>query len=310
MLEWIFGNAPYKVAAILVAIGAWLYVQSDEMHIEPVKARIDWTMADGVVSVDALPTHITLQVLGTRAAIRRARRGDITVEADLRNIGPGQHALEFAPMPVGGLPSGLEVRSHAPSGVRFSLDRVGERRVEIRPQIVGQPAPGFTVASVEIQPPVVSLRGANSKIDSFTTVRTEPIDVTGLSSGTKIPAVLDLPQGVEPAEAIELEAAIEVLALNEQRTFSGVPVHVWGTTSWQSSVPLVQVVLQGPAAVLRELSPEDVTVFLHPPISGVRTRQTVTWKGDGAARMRVLHAAGDQVEAISVTPKDIELVPR
>lgn len=298
MLDWLLGNLHYKLAALLVALAAWVYVQSDEIHDAPLRIPVEWTLATGLVPVGALPQHVTLQVEGTRAMLRRARRAEIALVADIRDVGPGQHALEFASMPMSGLDAGLVVRGYAPSGVRFTLDRVSERRVEVLPKVVGTPVQGFAVESVTVTPAVVSIRGASALVEGLARVSTEPIDISGLDRRTEQPAALDLPNGVEPAELVELRAEIDILALNEQRTFTEVPVHVWNVPGVRATPSTAQVVLRGPAATLRELAVEDVTVFVHPGEQGSQTR------------VRVLHAGGAEVESTSIVPESFALERR
>ncbi|MEZ4319126.1 MAG: CdaR family protein [Myxococcota bacterium] len=310
MLEWIFGNPHYKAAALFLAVMAWLYVQSDQLHEEPLKARVAWTLAPGLVSVDPLPTQVSIRVRGTRAAIRRARDLDVRIDVDIRDIGPGDHNLEFGPFPVSNIPSALEIMGHAPSGVRFALDEVSQRKVKVHAVVVGEPAPGYAVESIVVTPPVASLSGPGVTLADLMEVDTEPIDLSGFAGNTVVPLELDLPRTLENADGTRFTAEIEVVAQNAERTYAAVPVYVWGDAQYRSIERSVQVTVQGPAAQLKELDATDLAAFVHLPDTADAPRYEAAWGPKDGARLRVLHSAQDRLHVIAVEPSRVEVVAR
>jgi YbbR domain-containing protein len=310
MLEWIFGNPHYKLAALLMAVLAWLYVQSDELHEDSVKARVNWSMAPGLVSVEALPTQIALRVRGTRAAIRRARDQDVYLEVDIRDIGPGEHNLEFGPFPAVDLPTALEVVGHSPSGVRFALDEVSQRKVKVRAVVVGEPAPGYAVESIVLTPPVAMVRGPGVSVAELGELETEPIDLTGLAGNAVVPVEVDFPRPIESADGARFSAQIEIVAQNAERTFAAVPVYVWGSAPYRPIEQTVQVVMQGPAAQLEGLADDDLAAFVHLPSPADQTRYEAAWGPKDGLRLRVLHTAEDRLDVIAVEPSRVEVVAR
>lgn len=303
--EW-----PFKLLALVVAVLAWLWVQSDEVYEDQVKASIHWTLAPGVVAVDPLPGSVAVRVRGTRGAIRRAERADIVMDADITDMGPGEHNLELDPFPVDGLPGALTVLGLAPSGVRFALDTVAERKVRVQPQVVGEPASGYAVDGVTLAPAVALVKGPAVVVDALTEVNTEPIDVSGLAGNATVPVQLDLPRGIQPGDGTRYQADIAVLALNEERTFAAVPVHVWDDPRYRSVELTVQVQLQGPAAALDAMAPDDLVVLAHLPADPDRARYEVAWGPVDGPRLRVLHAAGPSVRVKAVEPSRVEVVGR
>jgi len=310
MLEAIFGNPHYKLASIGLAVLTWLYVQSDELHEEPLKAQIDWTLAPGLVSIDPLPTQLTLRVRGTRAAIRRARDQDqVEVSVDISDIGPGEHNLDFEPFPTN-ISSTLEVLGRLPSGVRFELDEVSQRKVKIRPVVVGEPAPGYAVESIVLAPAVATLSGPGVTVTQLTEVQTAPIDLTGLAGNASIPVELDLPRSVEEISGQPVSAEIEILAQNAQRTWAEVPVYVWENTRYRPVADSVRVTLQGPSAQLKSLSAEDLVAFVHLPAGANEPRYEAAWGPKDGLRLRILHAHADRLEVTEVEPSRVEVQSR
>lgn len=307
MLERLLRDWNYKVSALLIAVFAWLYVQSDEVHEDQVKAVVAWTLAPGLVAVDALPATVAVRVRGTRAAIRRAERSEVILDVDIADIGPGDHSLEFEPFPIEGLPGALEVLGHAPSGVRFTLDTVAERKVRVHPQVVGEPAPGFAVDTIVLVPAVALVSGPAVVLEGLTEVQTEPIDVSGLAGNASLPIALDLPRALRNADSTRFEAQVSILALNDERTFAAVPVHVWNQPGYRPVEQTVQVQLQGPAAALAALAPDDLVAFAHLPAGADDSRYEVAWGPVDGPRLRVLHAAGGAVRVKAVEPSRVEV---
>lgn len=306
MVERLFGNPHYKLVSLLVALLAWLYVQSDEVATGQVNARIEWELAEGLVSVRELPRTLSLRVRGTRAAIRRARtRGDLTMPVDLREAGPGEHSLELGPFPVEGLQGKLEILSRTPSALRVQLDRQVTRKVEVTTRVVGEPADGYAVRRVKVLPALVQVSGPATVLEQLDEVETEPIDVAGLMADLEVPVRLSLPGSLTLPFEQGFTAAVSMIALNEPRTFVDVPVQVWGG---QGTVrpTTARVELTGPSTLVRELKPDEVVVFVE-PLEGRTGSFTVTSTDPSTGEVRVLHGAGHDVRATTITPDIFEV---
>jgi YbbR domain-containing protein len=57
--------------------------------------------------------------------------------------------------------------------------------MQVRPDVTGEPAPGFRLAKVEVDPPRVRVTGARREVLRLNEAGTEPVDVTGLSAPTE-----------------------------------------------------------------------------------------------------------------------------
>jgi YbbR domain-containing protein len=54
------------------------------------------------------------------------------------------------------------------------------KTVDIKPIIVGAPQSNFYVKAVSIFPERVVIEGARSKVNAIDTIKTEPLDITGI----------------------------------------------------------------------------------------------------------------------------------
>lgn len=127
---------------------------------------------------------------------------------------------------------------------------------------IGEPAPGYRLLSVNVDPPSVLVKGLPARVNALTRLQTEPIDITGLTQSFTQQATLDLPAGisldqdqeifveieVEPILTTDIvERQVELLGLGEEIEASVEPEQV-------------RVVLFGPLPVLDTMLDEDVRV--------------------------------------------------
>lgn len=127
---------------------------------------------------------------------------------------------------------------------------------------VGEPAPGYRLLSVTVDPPSVLVRGLPERVNSLTRLQTESIDITGLTESFTQQAPLDLPTGItlDQDQEVFVNIEIEPILTTDTRERSvellGVSEEVEATVNPET----VRVVLFGPLPVLDALLDEDVRV--------------------------------------------------
>jgi hypothetical protein len=303
-------NGRYKLLSVLLALAAWLYVQGDQVHETKVKARVAWTLPPDLTATEPLPPTVTVLVRGTRAGVRSSAVSALILPADLTGYGAGEHVLELEGLGVRGLPAGVEVLSVLPGAMRFELDEVATRKVELRPQLVGDPAPGFQVESVTLDPPVVEAAGPRVVLSDLPYLRTKPIDVSGLAADAFREVSVDPPRGIEVRTAAPTRAAVQITPVLEQRQLQGVPVYVWRHPDWVPEVAMIDVRVQGPSASLRQLTSDSVAAFVHLPDKPTRASYDAPHGPTEGLRLRLLHPGGDEVEVLAVDPPQVRVVQR
>jgi YbbR domain-containing protein len=198
----------------------------------------------------------------------------------------------------------VEVLSVAPSAVRFVLDEITTRKVNVSPVLVGEPPEGFEISEVTLDPAVIEVRGPRSAVAAIDEIRTQPIDVSGLTETGSRQVVLDPPRGVT-AEGLPPFARIAVRSRRARRTLEGVPVHVRAHWDWRPTPETVAVTLEGRASALEAVSPEEVIAVVVVPESVHRRTFEAWWGPQDGVRVEVLHPAG--VEAAAVQPPSVQV---
>ena len=127
---------------------------------------------------------------------------------------------------------------------------------------IGEPAAGYRLLNVNVEPPSVLVRGLPASVNALTRLQTEPIDITGLTESFNQQATLDLPAGItlDQDQEIFVEIDIEPILTTYTRIR---PVELLDLSAGVETVVTpeeVRVVLFGPLPVLDTLLDEDVHV--------------------------------------------------
>ena len=85
-----------------------------------------------------------------------------------------------------------------------------EKEVEIEPVTTGDPAPGFIISSLSLDPPVVSIRAPSNFLAEIETISTHPVALDGLEVSSSQEVYLDIPEGVEEVSHEYIRVDIEL----------------------------------------------------------------------------------------------------
>lgn len=180
MPDVIVENWPLKVISLVVAILLWFYVlgtedpqttQAVSVSVVPVNVPAD------LKPIDITPGNVELRLRGRESALEQLQTGRIRMEASLRNGRVGRNQV---PMRVAGVPLALTVVPGYPATATVQLDQIIERTRPVHDITRGEPASGFVVDSVAVQPREVTIRGATSRVREVARV-VVVVDVSGFN---------------------------------------------------------------------------------------------------------------------------------
>jgi len=127
---------------------------------------------------------------------------------------------------------------------------------------VGEPAPGYRLLSVSVEPPSVLVEGLPTLLNRLTRLQTEPIDITGLTAPFRQQTVLALPEGVTLDQEQEIFVTIEIEPILTTSSVNRAPILQGLSSEYEATFQPeeVRVVLFGPLPVLDALIEDDVRV--------------------------------------------------
>lgn len=166
-------------------------------------AMVLWGMAHGTSSIergvdipivfDGVPEDLVLieqsadavniRVLGSRAALRDVGPSRLHYRVDVSGAKPGEAVYEIDTGRIEEqLPRGARIVSRSPASLEVQFARRGRKSLRVRPDVVGEPPEGFTLAGVTVEPQSVWVTGARREVLRMRDVMTETIDVRGLTA--------------------------------------------------------------------------------------------------------------------------------
>lgn len=173
----------------------------------------------------------------------------------------------------------------------------------INANITGQPAEGYRLLSVVVEPATVLVQGRQTQLDIISRVQTEPIDITGLVESTSFGVTLNLPEGVtrdslEPITVtVDIAPSQSVSIYNREVTLQGLDETLTAVIEPEE----VRVVLFGPLPALNTLLDSEVqlTVDLFGLEAGVYSLAPTVSLPDRGIEVRSINPA---LVSVSLTP--------
>ena len=157
-----------------------------------------------------------------------------------------------------------------PSQIRTNVSvQTRGKSVSVIPDVVGVPAPGWTITDRRADPDTVVVDGPPDALEDLLFVNTEPVDVTNATNSVGVEVgIAGLPDGVtviDPVEGlIDVRVALVDSSISTQ-TLASLPVVAIGTEDGLTatiSPPTIAIDVTAPIAMLQDMTPEDVTAVV------------------------------------------------
>jgi YbbR domain-containing protein len=175
-------NWELKVASILIACAVWVAVAATEQSQVAVTAAVEYVgLGRDTMLVDSRRDRVEVEVQAVRSAAARLHGDDVRVRVDLGGVPPGTSRVVLGLEQVE-TPPGVHATRITPTQLQVTLARAVTARLPVDARVQGQPAPGYRVARVTVDPETVLVRGAQSTIETRPPIATEAIDVSGSQS--------------------------------------------------------------------------------------------------------------------------------
>lgn len=207
--KFITTNTWLKLASLVLAIVLWFFVVSKGRSVIIVDVPIGFKNIPANVEIVDGPKTISISIEGQERLLKKLREKDISVIIDLGKVKKGKALFSLSADDIA-LPKSLTVTKISPQTIKLMVDEKVKKDVPVRPIIVGSPADGFLVEGIEIAPKMVKIEGPESIVAKVYTVKTEPIDITGITNSLQYRAYLDVSKENIRADISEVEVNIAI----------------------------------------------------------------------------------------------------
>jgi len=184
MKKLVFQDFGLKISAVLLATFLWFFVTSRgqvEISLEiPLEYK---NIPAGMGIVGNTTKMIDMSIRGQERLIKNLKPADIRVFIDMSKAKKGEFIYYINKDDVK-LPYAVTVTNIIPSSIKVKVEENVIKTVDVRPSITGAPEKGFYVKSVEVEPRSVIIHGFKPDVRRIGELKTEAIDVTGLTAST------------------------------------------------------------------------------------------------------------------------------
>ncbi len=259
-------NFVLKALALALAVTLVLVKREDQRTVGTINVRVRVTHPENRVLTSPPVDKVKITVEGKYNRLRQYEADGLPA-VDLNLSGYEEGQVTFDPK-LFRLPKGLEVQAVWPAAMVVRFENRVQRTVPVKPKFEGEPQTGYRLTQVTVDPPAVTVEGAESVVRALERIDTEGISLVGRNQTT----VFDM--GLEPppryAGYRERGRRYRVTAVIEEkrstRLIAGVEVEVrdlpLDSPGFEVSPATVDVTLNGAVGRLADLEPERVLAFV------------------------------------------------
>ena len=259
----------------------------------------------GLEAGDPTVEGTTATVSGPQSIVARVEEAQARVEIDATGINVNE-LVDLVPVDSSGVSLEQQRVEVDPAQVRVRVPIFTDRRTKslpVTPNVVGTPAAGFEVVSVEVNPPVVSVEGDANDLAGLDKADTAPLTVAGASSQVTQIVALALPDGVQALGSGTVQVTVRLRPVTATRTYEAGLVFVGARPDLQYalSVDRVVVTIGGSVAELDRLS--GATLVLTVDVTGLEAgTHSVAVSANLTTGLTLIGASPNPVEVTVSSP--------
>ncbi len=230
----------------------------------PIIIKVDKGIA--ILKQDAKTAYITCR--GSIDDLRRLNVKELKIIVESKATGiVGSERFPVGPRNVSGWTRGVKITKVRPGIVTVNFDREIEKQIGVaEPETVGNPLLGK--AEVTYEPKLVTIKGPQSKLVDQKILRTEPINVEGISTSfdTKLQILTEGESVVWKIEPKEVTAHINIVTESISKEWKNIKVRALVDSQCGKSISFspesVDVSLRGSPRTVKGISKDDISAFV------------------------------------------------
>jgi len=249
-------NIGLRILAVSLAIGLWIFVNAGERgSVESLTVPVSYaSLPAGMVIVNNPPKEVKIEVTGPRTLLSLLDPERLTLKIDMRSIAAGQSEFKIYPA-MFNVGRNTAVTSISPDSLWLDIDRLVTRDVPVHLAVEDKVATGYTITSVDINPPSVTVVGPSRYVAPLTAVSTEPFDLKGLTAETNRSVEIVPPDPSLGLSTGHVDVKVNVAEAITDREFRAVDVEVKDSDFKYRVVPKqATLTIRGPAVKLAGLA--------------------------------------------------------
>ena len=249
-------NIGLRILAVALAVGLWIFVNAGERgSVESLTVPVSYaSLPAGMVIVNNPPKEVKIEVTGPRTLLSLLDPERLTLKIDMRSIAAGQSEFKIYPA-MFNVGRNTSVTSISPDQLSLDIDRLVTRDVPVHLAVENRVANGYTISSVDINPPSVTVVGPSRYVAPLTFVSTEPFDLKGIAAETNRSVEIVPPDPSLGLSTGHVDAKVNVAEAITDREFRAVEVEVKDSDfKYRVEPKQATLTIRGPAVKLAGLA--------------------------------------------------------
>ena len=295
-----------KLLSLVIGASLWFFVVGEDQVDITLAVPLELhNLSSDLIIANQYKKDIEVTIRGPKRLIQETRRQSVIRPVDLSKAAPGSMVIENDPASIP-FPQGITVNRVQPATITLLVDRLVRRDFAITPVTKGKPAAGFSLDSITLNPPKISVSGPQTILEQERALKTYTIDLDGVNQPKKLQVHLQLS---EPLLKLIGETVIEAdIVLKEtmvKKTVRNIPINLKELPQGAKIQPAtVSVEAAIPELVVQE-TPELAMLF-----RAVVNGATVSSEGELPIMVNGISLPGHAPIVIqSVTPDKVRIAP-
>ena len=207
MIHLLTRNLGWKLLSLLIAIVLWLAVAREPEVATSLSVPVDFKNMRDDLDIDGnLPDRVRLEVRGPSGSLTRDNLATVAVVLDLSDAQAGERTYSIRGRNLN-LPTGVVFYRSVPSQLTLRFQQLIVKEETVQPVYVNMP-PGYRIASQDLSPVKVRIRGSQDRVQAIAQVRTDPMNLSGVTGDKVFQTHLNL--GDTQVRLVEVPADITV----------------------------------------------------------------------------------------------------
>ena len=178
LLSFAISDLGLKLFSLFFAAGLWFFVNAGQKAMErsfqvPVELR---NIPSNLIIANPGLSQIEVRAMGPPALLSTVTPDYLKVVLDLEGARPGTSTFRLGP-DFFNPPRGVRVTRISPSEIHLKLELVAARSLPVKVRFAGKLPSGYKIASVEVTPQSVKVRGPAEEVNRMLVVETEPVEL-------------------------------------------------------------------------------------------------------------------------------------
>ncbi len=252
-------NLNLKIIAAALAVVAWIMVQGRPTAEEYSEVRLDYVWPENLVLEGDPINQVLVKAVGPRTNLREMANRDLRYRIDLADSAPGETNINLLGMEIVDLPSALEITTISPATLTFRFDERLTKALQVEVPTRGEPAFGFEVEEIVVEPNVVAISGALPDLEPVETVRTRALELSGRDRNFAEILALDMgAMRARPEHDAEVSVYVKLKQVIEQRELDVAVVVPEALEGLAVEPQRATIVLHGPARELHRVMASSI----------------------------------------------------